>query len=39
MPKVTTRAIPADQFTSNISDLVHQICLDLIRVKKEVNEI
>ena len=39
MPKVTTRAIPRDEFTSNISDLVHQLCLDLIRVKKEVDEL
>ena len=35
MPKV----IPKDQFTANMSDLVHQLCLDLIRVKKEVDEL
>ncbi len=35
MPKV----IPKDQFAANMSDLVHQLCLDLIRVKKEVDEL
>ena len=35
MPK----AIPKDEFTANINNLVHQLCSDLLKMKKELDEI
>jgi len=35
MPKV----IPKDEFTANINNLVHQICSDLLKMKKEIDEL